>query len=411
MKKNKLSKNRELTKIAFDLYTDANVFQQEYESIFRGPSWSFLGMESQLKSNGSYFTTEITNIPIVVVRSPGGIKAFVNRCIHRGSLLCIEPDGVLPEFSCVYHGWTYNLNGALTGVAFERGVNGDGGMPENFDKSAHHLETLRLINYKGLLFGTFSPEAPEFNAFLGPDVATGLSRVLHKTPRLLGKTTQVMHNNWKLYVENTRDSYHASILHTFFTTFKLNRLTQSGGLIISENGANHISYSRRGESSNYDGYDQENLRANLNDFTLSDPSILNFLDEFDDGISLQILTIFPTTVVHQINNSLAIRQVIPRSENKTDVVWWYYGFEDDSVALVSLRQKQINLVGPAGYISMEDGAVGAFVQQNAPHSSHSDAIVCMGGSDYASSSSRVSEAAIRGFWAYYYDLMPAVRNP
>lgn len=176
--------------------------------------------------------------------------------------------------------------------------------------------------------------------------------------------------------------------------------------MISETGANHISYSRRGKSDNHDGYDKQNLRANLDDFTLSDPSLLNFLDEFNDGISLQILTIFPTTVVHQINNSLAVRQVIPRSESKTDVIWWYYGFEGDSDALSSLRQKQINLVGPAGFISMEDGAVGAFVQKNAPYSSGNDAIVCMGGSDYKSSSSRVSEAAIRGFWSQYYDMMP-----
>jgi len=406
MKKKPHAKNVDLTKVPFDLYSDENIFHDEYDNIFRGPSWSFLGMESQLKVDGAYFTTEVINIPVVVVRSPSGVRAFVNRCIHRGSLLCLEPEGVLTEFSCVYHGWTYGLDGALTGVAFERGVKGQGGMPESFDKSTHHLEELRLTNYKGLIFGTFSKEAPEFSAFLGPEISPRLDRVLYKKPVLIGKATQVMHNNWKLYVENTRDSYHASILHTFFTTFKLNRLTQSGGLMISETGANHISYSRRGKSDNHDGYDKQNLRANLDDFTLSDPSLLNFLDEFNDGISLQILTIFPTTVVHQINNSLAVRQVIPRSESKTDVIWWYYGFEDDSDALSSLRQKQINLVGPAGFISMEDGAVGAFVQINAPHSSRNDAIVCMGGDDYKSSSSRVSEAAIRGFWSQYYDMMP-----
>tara|TARA_E500000178_G_scaffold354888_1_gene425533 strand:- start:2498 stop:3733 length:1236 start_codon:yes stop_codon:yes gene_type:complete len=397
--------SRDLTKIPFDVYTDEKTFQEEYDNIFRGPTWSFLGMESQLKVDGAYFTTEVSNISVVVVRSANGIGAFVNRCIHRGSLLCLESEGVLSEFSCIYHGWTYSLEGALTGVAFERGVNGDGGMPADFDKTTHHLEQLRVANYRGLIFGTFSKEAPEFNSFLGPEISPRLDRVLYKTPVLLGKATQVMHNNWKLYIENTKDSYHASILHTFFTTFKLNRLTQSGGLIISESGANHISYSKRGTAANHDGYDQQNLRANLDDFTLSDPSILNFLDEFNDGISLQILTIFPTTVVHQINNSLAVRQVIPRSEKKTDVVWWYYGFEDDSNALSSLRQKQINLVGPAGFISMEDGAVGAFVQKNAPHSSGNDAIVCMGGRDYTSSSSRVSEAAIRGFWSQYNDMM------
>ena len=31
-------------------------------------------------------------------------------------------------------------------------------------------------------------------------------------------------------MENVKDTYHASLLHTFFTTFRLNRLSQKGGV-------------------------------------------------------------------------------------------------------------------------------------------------------------------------------------
>jgi anthranilate 1,2-dioxygenase large subunit len=39
-----------------------------------------------------------------------------------------------------------------------------------------------------------------------------------------------MHNNWKLYVENVKDSYHASLLHLFFTTCTPNRLSNGAGM-------------------------------------------------------------------------------------------------------------------------------------------------------------------------------------
>jgi phenylpropionate dioxygenase-like ring-hydroxylating dioxygenase large terminal subunit len=54
-----------------------------------------------------------------------------------------------------------------------------------------------------------------------------MERTLHGTPKILGRYSQFMHNNWKLYVENSRDNYHPSLLHAFFSTFKLNRLIKS----------------------------------------------------------------------------------------------------------------------------------------------------------------------------------------
>ena len=64
---------------------------------------------------------------------------------------------------------------------------------------------------------------------------------------------------------------------------------------------------------------------------------------------------------------------------------------------------QINLVGPAGYISMEDGAVGGFVQRNSSYAEGAVGLLKMGGYDHLSSPSRVTDAAIRGFWKQYCD--------
>ena len=63
-----------------------------------------------------------------------------------------------------------------------------------------------------------------------------------------------------------------------------------------------------------------------------------------------------------------------------------------------MRLKQANLIGPSGYISMEDGAATGFVQRGTSAAGDHAAVVEMGGRDVASNQSRVTETSVRGFW-------------
>ncbi len=92
----------------------------------------------------------------------------MNRCAHRGNLLCLERRGNVKEISCIYHGWTYDLTGKLTGVAFERGVKRQGGMPPEFRKDEHNLRRLRVAEFAGLVFGSFRDDTPDLQSYLGP---------------------------------------------------------------------------------------------------------------------------------------------------------------------------------------------------------------------------------------------------
>jgi anthranilate 1,2-dioxygenase large subunit len=106
-------------------------------------------------------------------------------------------------------------------------------------------------------------------------------------------------------------------------------------------------------------------------------------------------------VLQQIQNAIAVRQIVPRAIDKTDLNWTYIGFTDDTPEQRLTRIKQGNLVGPAGYISMEDGCVGGFVQRGIAGASEEEAVLEMGGSQAQSSDSRVTEASVRGFWKAY----------
>jgi anthranilate 1,2-dioxygenase large subunit/terephthalate 1,2-dioxygenase oxygenase component alpha subunit len=229
---------------------------------------------------------------------------------------------------------------------------------------------------------------------------------MNKPVKVLGRFSQALPNNWKLYYENVKDSYHASLLHLFLTTFNVNRLTQKGGLIVSEDGGNHVSYSMIEEGWQADTeYREQGIRSESDKYQLHDPGFLTGTDEFGDGITLQILTVFPGFVMGQIWNSVVVRQVLPTDVDATTLNWTYIGFEDDTPEMIRNRIKQSNLVGPAGLVSMEDGCVGGFVQRGVVSAGDESAILEMGGDSTSSQDTRATEAAVRGFWKTYRNHM------
>jgi anthranilate 1,2-dioxygenase large subunit/terephthalate 1,2-dioxygenase oxygenase component alpha subunit len=388
-----------LTRVPFAVYSDAELAAREQQRVFHGATWNYLCLEAELPGSGSYRSTFVGETPVVVVRDgEGDIYGFENRCAHRGALIVLDKSGRVENFQCVYHAWSYNLQGDLTGVAFERGVKGQGGMRAGFCKEEHGPRKLRIATYCGLVFGSFSDEVPDIEEYLGDEICRRIERVLHKPVEVIGRFTQALPNNWKLYVENVKDSYHASLLHLFFTTFELNRLSQKGGVIVDESGGNHVSYSMVDPAAADASYKDQGLRTDSQNYRLKDPSLLAGFQEFDDGITLQILSVFPGFVLQQIQNCLAVRQVLPRGQDRTELHWTYIGYADDTPEQRKVRLKQSNLVGPAGFISMEDGAVGNFVQRGIAGAEDQQAIVEMGGDGVASSEGRATETSVRGFW-------------
>jgi len=133
-------------------------------------------------------------------------------------------------------------------------------------------------------------------------------------------------------------------------------------------------------------------------FALEKPEVLHQVDEFGDRVSIQILTLFPGFVLHQIRNSLAARQVVPKSVDRTELHWTLFGFADDDEEMTRRRLLQANLVGPAGFISMEDGAATGFVQRGVAGSPERASVIEMGGATVGSGDSRLTETAVRGLW-------------
>ena len=82
----------------------------------------------------------------------------------------------------------------------------------------HGLRQLRVASRKGVIFATFDPAAPSLEDFLEAPLLEAIDRLFSREVKVLGHMRQRIHGNWKLYVENTRDPYHAALLHGFHAT-------------------------------------------------------------------------------------------------------------------------------------------------------------------------------------------------
>ncbi len=397
------------------VYHDSDIFEQEQERIYRGPVWSYVALECELDGAGAFKSTFVGNTPVVVTRDEEGkLNAWVNRCAHKGALVCRALRGHAADgsFVCVYHQWAYDAKGNLRGVPFRRGMKGTGGMAKDFDLAQHGLQKLRVASLCGMVFLSFDDQVPPLEQFLGPDMCRYIRRVFNRPVRVLGYARQNMRGNWKLYSENSRDGYHGGLLHLFYPTFGIYRPSQeSAGEVDAAGFHNAFTVSKPSQAGGYESYQSEANREMSGGAAgtemLRDPSVLEFRPEFDDNIALLIQSLFPSVVLQQIQNTLATRQIVPHGVAETELVWTYFGYADDDEAMTRHRLRNINLVGPAGYISMEDGEAVELCDQGTANTSGWRSLIEMGGDDVVDHVAPIGldENAVRGFWKGYLALM------
>src|SRR5262249_50387458 len=154
--------------------------ESEQERIFRGPVWSYLCLEAEIPAPGDFRANRVGETPIIVNRDENGaIRAFVNRCAHRGALVRRELWGNASNHICIYHQGCYGLAGRLTAIPFRGGIRGKGGLDARFDMREHGLRPLRVDSLSGLLFGTLSDAAEPLADYLGAPVIAELRRLFH----------------------------------------------------------------------------------------------------------------------------------------------------------------------------------------------------------------------------------------
>ena len=430
----------ESSRIPFWVYTDAQLYSQELEKIFYGAHWSYVGLEVEIPNTGDFKLSHVGERQVLMVRDrvapkdrliDRGIRVVENRCAHRGVRFCQTQHGNARAFVCPYHQWTYKLNGDLAGLPFKDGVkDGDaadakvqGGMPEGFDVKDHGLTKLRVAVLHGLVFATFSDDAPALDEYLGPSIMPWINRIFRSADgsarklTLLGYNRQRIPGNWKLMMENIKDPYHPGLLHTWFVTFGLWRADQKSRMVMDEHGRHAVMISRRNEAAASIAVTEgvTSFKANM---ALHDDRLLDVVPEawwrIDDpsnpGIDITptvtMITLFPSLIIQQQVNSLSTRHIVPRGAGEFDFVWTHFGFADDTPEMTLRRLRQSNLFGPAGFVSADDGEVIEFSQSGFEQAGNAGSTLCeLGGTGTVGTEHMVTETLIRSMYAYWRKVM------
>jgi len=186
------------------LYTDASVFAAEKEKIF-ARTWQVVGHASQTTKPGDYFTTELAGEPLLLARgNDGELRGFYNVCRHRAGPPA-EGCGSRKLFRCAYHGWTYELDGALICATEVEGV-------EGFRAEDFALVPVRTEEWFNLVFVNLDSQARPLRESLG-ELPEQAKKFPFAEMKLFERRTYDMKCNWKTYVDNYLEGYHLPSVH------------------------------------------------------------------------------------------------------------------------------------------------------------------------------------------------------
>jgi phenylpropionate dioxygenase-like ring-hydroxylating dioxygenase large terminal subunit len=193
------------------LYTDPAIYAEELERIWYR-SWVYVGHVSEIAKPNDYVRKNIGAQDVVMTRDARGeVHLLLNRCAHRGNLVCEDSSGNSSSFRCPYHGWTYRNTGDFLGAPFPQGYGGRGNLTQGMGRVP------RVAVYEGFVFGSMAAEGPSLDEHLGA-AAGEIDRLVRLSPEgevelTAGWLKHRTRANWKLLAENETDGYHPQFVH------------------------------------------------------------------------------------------------------------------------------------------------------------------------------------------------------
>lgn len=182
-------------------YTDPHHFRHECATVLRG-GWHCLGREDEVPLPGDFFTVQVLNEPVLVVRGDDSeIRVLANLCRHRGMPLA-ERRGSVRRFTCPYHAWAYGRDGALLRAPRMDNAGFDAG---SCRLHRHNSQIWNGFVYVNLDAAAPPPAVPELDRLVAP-YEPGTFRLVHVAE-------EDWRTNWKCLVENFMEGYHLSVVH------------------------------------------------------------------------------------------------------------------------------------------------------------------------------------------------------
>ncbi len=199
-----------------DLYLSEPLFALERKHFFAN-TWNFIGHVSQVPDAGDYVAVEIAGRPLLLVRqADGGLRVLYNRCAHKGTQVVADAAGNTGKFfRCPYHAWAYKLDGALLAIPMKGGY--DGTRLKDCESGQGMVALRHVAVYRDFVFARLGDVGPDFESYAG-EMLGCIDNLADRSPvgRLAvegGVLRNLIHCNWKMYLENVNDTVHPMSAH------------------------------------------------------------------------------------------------------------------------------------------------------------------------------------------------------
>jgi phenylpropionate dioxygenase-like ring-hydroxylating dioxygenase large terminal subunit len=190
-----------------DRYISEEQFRREREYVF-GRAPLMVAFSGDVPEPRSWRALDWTPTPILLVRGDdGAVRAFANVCRHRGMRVASGCGTGARRFSCPFHSWTYDTDGALVGMPMADGF-------VDLPRAEHGLVPLPVAERYGTILVSCRPggviDAEAHFAGLGPELESwGFADY-----RLLTEhDVHPMQGNWKVCWDTFNETYHVPYLH------------------------------------------------------------------------------------------------------------------------------------------------------------------------------------------------------
>jgi choline monooxygenase len=313
-------------------YSDSRVLELEQRTVF-SLSWQMVGRTEQLAEPGEYITCEIAGEPILLVTGPDGVlRGFYNVCRHHAAAVMTEPQGRAAHLRCPYHGWTYNLEGALILTPEFGGV-------YNFDKSANGLVPVQTAIWQDWVFVKLVSNGPALEDFLGEDLTRQIQELKLEQLSWFERRSYSVQCNWKVFIDNYLDGgYHVPHIHGAlnsvldYSAYRIetgDRFCLQSSPIVSGKADAQTSETRKGQALYY--------------------------------------WIYPNFMINWYEGVMDTNLVLPRGTDRTEVIFDYY-FADVSA---KAREKNLASIALSERIQNEDVTICESVQRGLSSRSYS----------------------------------------
>ena len=277
------------------LYTAQNQFEHEAATVLRS-SWHCIGRTDEISNAGDYFTVQLLNEPLIVVRQADQqIAVLANVCRHRGMPLA-EGSGNTKRFICSYHAWAYDLSGVLMRAARMKNA--------GFDVKTCNLHRHNMQLWKGFIYVNLDSAAAPFSH---PTLDALLANYDSEAFRIVHSAQEIWNTNWKCLVENFMEGYHLSVVHPE----TLHEYTPTGLARKLAGGDGFTSYAA-------------NYPKTIPSRGKGAPNLTD-----DERLRSTLFAVFPTQVASQAASLLVSLSIFPLNAGQIRVKWTLSTYGDD----------------------------------------------------------------------------------